>query len=60
MPDEQRPIEWVRVRSGHRIYRARRFGTGSWWVEDDQGFHLTTLNNKDFLAQFDKVPDDIK
>ncbi len=55
MPGEQ--SKWSRVRYGNRIYRARRFDTGSWWIEDENGFHFMTLNNQDFQAQFDKVPD---
>jgi len=57
MPDDAGPIEWIRVRYGNRIYRAKRFQTGTWWIEDDAGVHFMTLNHNDFLAQFEKVPD---
>lgn len=58
MPGKEKAIEWVRVRYGNRIYRAKRFDTGSWWIEDESGFHFMTLNHNDFLAQFEKVPAD--
>lgn len=59
MPGAEKPIEWIRVRYGRRLYRARRFETGSWWVEDEKGFHFMTVNSADFQAQFEKVPEGV-
>lgn len=57
MPGDEQEIKWIRVRYGRRIFRARRFETGSWWIEDENGFHVTTVNNNDFQSQYEEVPD---
>jgi hypothetical protein len=58
MPDDEKQIEtdWIRVRSGHRLMRAKRLSTGNWRLEGDDGYYYGTVNNGDFQAHYEKVP----
>lgn len=51
--------QWINVRFGHRVLKAKRLGTGNWRIEEAVGgAHVATVNHGDFLAQYEKLPDD--
>lgn len=44
-----------RVRFGNKLYWATRAMSGNWIVKDDRGFWFRTVNNADYISQFERV-----